>query len=115
MIGHVQTFKAFEQIRRPQVDMLQKLADEQVLFWNTGNPLIAGLRDRVFRTLDRNQRLQFQVLATTAGFRNQPPFGLFDRLMAAGILPDPWATRIPALSRGTMKAGDVSPHSTWSH
>lgn len=86
---------AFERIRRPQVDMLQRLADEQVLFWNTGNPLLGYLRDRVFRTLDWNRRLQYRVLATTAGLRRKAPFGLADRLIAAGLLPDPYADHLP--------------------
>lgn len=85
----------FERKRRPQVEMLQKLADEQVLFWNTGNPVIAFLRDRVFRTLDHNPRLRHQVLAAAAGLRAVPPFSLLDRLMAAGLLPDPHAQLIP--------------------
>ncbi len=87
---------AYERSRRPQVEMLQRLADEQVLFWNTGNPLLAFLRDRVFRTLDRNRRLRYRVLATTAGMRSIAPFGLLDRLMAAGFLPDPHADKLSA-------------------
>src|SRR5436309_3593820 len=87
---------SYERSRRPQVEMLQRLADEQVLFWNTGNPLLACLRDRVFRTLDRNQRLRYRVLATTAGLRTVAPFGLIDRLMAAGFLRDPHADRLSA-------------------
>lgn len=83
------TLRRYEQARRPQVTMLQKLADEQVLFWNTANPVIAFLRDRVFSTLDRNARLRYRVLSTTAGLRQAPPFGMMDRLMAAGFLPDP--------------------------
>ena len=75
--------------------MLQQLADEQVLFWNTGNPVLAFFRDRVFRTLDRNQRLRYQVLATTAGYRTQKPFSLLDRVIAAGLVPDPQAGRLP--------------------
>jgi hypothetical protein len=67
------------------------LADEQVLFWNTANPVIAFLRDRVFRTLDGNARLRYRILTTTAGLRTSPPFGPMDRLMAAGFLPDPSA------------------------
>jgi 2-polyprenyl-6-methoxyphenol hydroxylase-like FAD-dependent oxidoreductase len=82
---------AYETSRRQQVTMLQRLADEQVLFWNTGNPLLAFLRDRSFRTLDRNSRLRYRVLSTTAGLRSQPPFSLLDRLMVAGFLPDPRA------------------------
>ena len=80
--------KAFEQARRPQVTMLQRLADQQVFYWNTGNPVVAFLRDRVFQTLDRNARLRYQVLSTTAGLRTMPPFNLIDRVIAAGFLPD---------------------------
>lgn len=79
----------YERRRRPQVEMLQRLADEQVFFWNTGNPVLAFLRDRVFRTLDRNRRLRYAVLAVTAGVQTTAPFGRLDRLMAAGLLPDP--------------------------
>ncbi|MFZ1763004.1 MAG: monooxygenase, partial [Nitrospira sp.] len=83
--------RAFEVARRPHVMMLQRLADEQCRFWNTGNPVVAYLRDRVFRTLDRNARLRYRVLSTTAGLRSRPPFSLLDRVMAAGLLPDPRA------------------------
>jgi 2-polyprenyl-6-methoxyphenol hydroxylase-like FAD-dependent oxidoreductase len=88
--------RTYEILRRPQVTMLQKLADEQVLFWNTANPVIAFLRDRVFSTLDRNARLRYRVLSTTAGLRKDPPFGVMDRLMAAGFLPDPSASDMAA-------------------
>ena len=81
--------RTYEHARRPQVEMLQRLADEQVMWWNTGNPILALLRDRVFRTLDRNARLRYRVLATTAGLRTTPPFSLVDRVIAAGLLPDP--------------------------
>ena len=80
--------KEFERIRRPHVTMLQRLADQQVFFWNTGNPLVAFLRDRVFQTLDQNARLRYQVLSTTAGLRTTAPFSLMDRVIAAGFLPD---------------------------
>ncbi|MEC4889797.1 MAG: FAD-dependent monooxygenase [Nitrospira sp.] len=85
------TLKQYEAARRPQVTMLQRLADEQVVFWNTANPVLGFLRDRVFRTLDRNPRLRYRVLSTTAGLRQTAPFSLIDRVMAAGLLPDPCA------------------------
>ena len=87
--------RPFEDQRRPQTTMLQRLADEEVFFWNTGNPILAYLRDRVFTTLDKNKRLQYQVLAVTAGLSETPPFGWIDRLQAAGIVPDPSANRLP--------------------
>jgi 6-methylpretetramide 4-monooxygenase len=92
--------KRYERARRPQVTMLQRLADEQVLFWNTGNPVLALLRDRVFRTLDRNARLRYRVLSATAGLRPTPPFNLLDRVMAAGFLPDPAARDMAAGGAG---------------
>ena len=70
----------FETRRRPHVTMLQRLADQQVFYWNTGNP--------VFQTLDRNARLRYRVLSTTAGLRTTAPFDLVDRVIAAGFLPD---------------------------
>ncbi|HKY71564.1 MAG TPA: FAD-dependent monooxygenase [Nitrospira sp.] len=84
--------RAYEAARRPPVTMLQRLADQQVFFWNTGNPLVAWLRDRVFRTLDRNARLRYRVLSTTAGLRQTAPFSMLDRLIAAGFLPDLFTT-----------------------
>lgn len=88
--------KEFELVRRPHVTMLQRLADQQVFYWNTGNPVVAFLRDRVFQTLDRNERLRYQVLSTTAGLRTTAPFNLIDRVIAAGFLPDVCAHERPS-------------------
>ena len=87
--------KTFETRRRQQVTMLQQLADEEVFFWNTGNPVLSYLRDRVFMTIDGNPRLQYQVLTATAGLREKPPFTWLDRIHAAGLLPDPRAQHVP--------------------
>jgi 2-polyprenyl-6-methoxyphenol hydroxylase-like FAD-dependent oxidoreductase len=86
--------KAYEEARHPHVAMLQRLADQQVFYWNTGNPVVAFLRDRVFQTLDRNARLRYQMLSTTAGLRSTAPFDLVDRVIAAGFLPDFRANQI---------------------
>ncbi len=90
--------KNFETRRRPQVTMLQQLADEEVFFWNSGNPVLSYLRDRVFMTIDGNPRLQYQVLTATAGLRETPPFSWLDRVQAAGLLPDPRAQKVPVHS-----------------
>lgn len=97
------TLAEFERRRRPHVTMLQKLADEQVVFWNSGNPLLAWVRDRVFRTLDGNRRLRHAVLETTAGLRATPPFGLWDRLVAGGFMPDPSKDRVPRRGYGSCR------------
>jgi len=88
---------AYERARRPQVEMLQRLADEQTFFWNAADPIRCFLRDRVFRVLDRNARLRHQTLTATAGLRTTPPLTWFDKLMAAGFLPDPRADEISVL------------------
>ena len=86
--------RVYETRRRPTVDMLQRLADEEVFFWNTGNPLIVWLRNRVFSTIDRNQRLKYRMLTVKSGLRDTAPFvGIMDRLQATGFLPDPRANQ----------------------
>ena len=87
---------SYERARRPQVEMLQRLADEQTFFWNAADPVRCFLRDRVFRGLDRNTRLRYQALTATAGLRTTPPLTWMDKLMAAGFLPDPSADQVPA-------------------
>ncbi len=87
--------RAYEDKRRPHVEMLQRLADVEVFFWNTGNPILATIRNRVFSTLDRNRRLRYQVLSATAGLRETSPFGFVDRFQAIGVLPDPRADDLP--------------------
>jgi len=86
---------SYERARRPQVEMLQRLADEQTFFWNAADPVRCFLRDRVFRGLERNTRLRYHALTASAGLRTSPPMNWLDRLMAAGFLPDPRADEIP--------------------
>ena len=90
-----QALRVYEQARRPQVEMLQRLADEQVLFWNAADPVRCFLRDRVFRGMNRNARLRYQALLATAGLRTTPSLTWMDKFMAAGFLPDPKANVIP--------------------
>ncbi len=80
--------KVFERERRPHVEMLQRLGDEQTFFWNSRYSSIHWIVDRVLKKLDHNERLRFQVMETTAGLRDKPPFNFTDRLLAAGLLPD---------------------------
>jgi 2-polyprenyl-6-methoxyphenol hydroxylase-like FAD-dependent oxidoreductase len=91
----VEALAAYERERRPQVEMLQRLADEQAMFWNAADPVRCFLRDRVFRGMDRNPRLRYQALTATAGLRSTPPLTWTDKLMAAGLLPDPRANETP--------------------
>jgi hypothetical protein len=86
--------------------MLQRLADQQVFYWNTGNPVVAWMRDRVFHTLDRNARLRHQVLSTTAGLRKTAPFSFIDRVIAAGLLPDLFTLTAGGASSTTRTHGN---------
>jgi 2-polyprenyl-6-methoxyphenol hydroxylase-like FAD-dependent oxidoreductase len=88
---------AYETTRRPQVTMLQQLADERTLFWNASDPLRCYLRNRVFRGIDQNARLRYRVLTATAGLRTTPPLTWMDKLIAVGLLPDPHANDLPPL------------------
>ena len=85
---------AYEDTRRVTVERFQRLADRQVFFWNAGDPIRTGLRDRVFRTLDQNARLRYRMLAQVAGLEVRP-YDLLDYLQAAGLLPDVRAHQWP--------------------
>lgn len=73
----------YEQARRRQVQVLQRLGDEMTFFWNTGNPLIGWVRDRVFATLDRKDDLRFKMLEVVAGLSYRP-YTMWDRIRVLG-------------------------------
>jgi 2-polyprenyl-6-methoxyphenol hydroxylase-like FAD-dependent oxidoreductase len=73
----------YERLRRPRADTLQRLGDEMAFFWNTGNPIVARIRDRVFATLDRKDDLRHKMLALVAGLSDRP-FSTWDRVRALG-------------------------------
>ncbi|MEO5657876.1 MAG: FAD-dependent monooxygenase, partial [Nitrospiria bacterium] len=74
---------AYERRRRPHARVLQRLGDEMAFFWNTGNPMIAWLRDRVFATLERDDDLRRKMLALVAGVSDRP-YSAWDRVRALG-------------------------------
>jgi 2-polyprenyl-6-methoxyphenol hydroxylase-like FAD-dependent oxidoreductase len=77
---------AYEKARRPPVERLQRIAHEYAWLWNTGNPLLAWLRDRAFRGIGRRPDLLSKVLETEAGLR-VAPLSVPERLQAVGVLP----------------------------
>jgi len=77
----------YELVRRPATRILQKMGDELTWLWNTGNPLLAWLRDRILKNIGRYPRLQRKTLFTISGLAVQP-FNLLDRLIALGLLPE---------------------------
>jgi len=77
----------YEQVRKPATHVLQRMGDELTWLWNTGNPLLAWMRDRILRNIGRIPRLQRKIVSTVAGLELQP-FNQVDRLIALGLLPD---------------------------
>ncbi len=75
---------AYEQARRPVVEALQRIAHEYAWFWNTGNPVLARLRDHAFREIGRRPHLLSKVMETEAGIR-VAPLTLSERLQALGV------------------------------
>lgn len=72
---------AYEKARRGDVEILQNLGDEMVLFWNSGFLPMCWLRDRVFQGVALRPRLHDKLLSTVSGIAMQP-FNLRDRLSA---------------------------------
>lgn len=79
-------FADYEALRRPVVEVLQRQADEMVFFWNTGWLPMVRIRDRAFRTLDRDPGLRYKMLALIAG-HSRRRFTVTDRLRASGLFP----------------------------
>ena len=86
----------YESARRPQVERLQRTADELTLFWNNGWWPVSWLRGRVFRTLAGNRRLRSRMTALVGGLEADP-YSLVERFQAAGFLPDPRADEVVRL------------------
>ncbi|HTP41154.1 MAG TPA: NAD(P)/FAD-dependent oxidoreductase [Nitrospiria bacterium] len=90
----------FDSARRPQVERLQRAADEMTLLWNNGGWPVDWLRERIFRTLARNRRLRSRMTALVGGLPVRP-YSLVERFQAAGLLPDPRAGEAVRLESGS--------------
>ena len=74
----------YEEARRPVIERIQQVADEYVWLWETGNPLVAWLRDRIFRNIGDRPHLLQRVAATEAGI-DPSPLTFVERLQALGL------------------------------
>jgi len=83
-----ETLLHYEHARKPATQALQKMGDELTWLWNTGNPLLVWLRDRILKNIGQNPRLGRKTLFTISGLASQP-FNLLDRLIALGMFPEP--------------------------
>ncbi len=64
--------KGYERFRRPVTESLHRLADEMTLVWNTSNPLVVPVRERVFRGIGRRSELEKKIVRTISGTSFQP-------------------------------------------
>jgi 2-polyprenyl-6-methoxyphenol hydroxylase-like FAD-dependent oxidoreductase len=77
----------YQLVRKPATQILQKMGDELAWLWNTGNPVLVLLRDRILKNIGQNPRLGRKTLFTISGLALQP-FNLLDRLIALGLFPE---------------------------
>jgi 2-polyprenyl-6-methoxyphenol hydroxylase-like FAD-dependent oxidoreductase len=74
----------YEETRRSVVARLQRIADEYVWLWETTHPLLARLRDRIFRNVGERPELLHRVAAIEAGIESGP-LTFTERLQALGV------------------------------
>jgi 2-polyprenyl-6-methoxyphenol hydroxylase-like FAD-dependent oxidoreductase len=76
--------KTYEAARRPQTEMLQRMAELTATLMNTHNGVVEWLRDRTMRRMQRNRRSMMLALETASGMKRN--IGLTDKLRLAGFL-----------------------------
>jgi 2-polyprenyl-6-methoxyphenol hydroxylase-like FAD-dependent oxidoreductase len=74
----------YEEARRPVIERLQRVANEYVWLWETSNPLLAWLRDRIFANVGERPKLLYRVAATEAGIEPRP-LTFLERFQALGV------------------------------
>ncbi len=75
----------YEAIRRPPMEQLHKIAWEYHLLWGSPNPIVAALRNQIFRNTARSPRLLKKVIAIEGGLATG--YTLRERLCAVTGLP----------------------------
>jgi 2-polyprenyl-6-methoxyphenol hydroxylase-like FAD-dependent oxidoreductase len=75
---------AYENIRRPVCERLQRVANEYAWLWENRNPILVRLRDRIFRTIGNRPELLYKVAATEAGLLTSS-LTFRERLQALGV------------------------------
>lgn len=80
--------KGYEKIRLPITESLHRLADEMTLVWNTSNPFVVPVRERVFRGIGRRRELEKKIVRTISGTSFQP-LTAWDKMKAlwSGTVP----------------------------
>jgi 2-polyprenyl-6-methoxyphenol hydroxylase-like FAD-dependent oxidoreductase len=71
-VGVLRAIAEYESLRRPRTIDLHRLADEMTWIWNSSNPFIVSLRERVFRGMDRSPSLSRKIVRTISGLSFEP-------------------------------------------
>lgn len=79
--GLIRAIGEYESRRKPRTVQLHRLADEMTWVWNSGNPFIVAVRERVFRGMDRTPALGQKIVRTISGMAFEPLTSL-DKLKA---------------------------------
>ncbi|MEK7748206.1 MAG: NAD(P)/FAD-dependent oxidoreductase [Nitrospirota bacterium] len=66
------TLSEYEALRRPSVEVLQRLGDEMTFFWNSGLAPVIWARNMSFRALANNRALRDKMLKTISGVEVTP-------------------------------------------
>lgn len=68
----LQAISEYESRRKPRTRDLHRLADEMTWIWNSGNPVIVALREKVFRGMDRVPSVSRKIVRTISGLSFEP-------------------------------------------
>ncbi|AIA31801.1 hypothetical protein BOX30_00530 [Leptospirillum ferriphilum] len=68
----LQGIAEYESRRKPRTMELHRLADEMTWVWNSGNPVIVALREKVFRGLDKMPSVSRKIVRTISGLSFEP-------------------------------------------
>jgi 2-polyprenyl-6-methoxyphenol hydroxylase-like FAD-dependent oxidoreductase len=76
--------KSYEAARRPQTELLQRMAELTAMLMNTNNRVVQWLRDRTMRRMRGDRKSMMLALETASGMKRN--ITLTDKLRLAGFL-----------------------------
>jgi 2-polyprenyl-6-methoxyphenol hydroxylase-like FAD-dependent oxidoreductase len=79
----------YEGIRRPEMDRLHNIAWEYEILWDSPNPVIVFLRNRIFQNVGKSPRLLRKVVSIEGGLTTRG-YSLIERFAALTGLPLDW-------------------------
>lgn len=76
--------KSYEEARRPQTELLQRMAELTAMLMNTSNRAVEWVRDRTLRKMQHDHRSKMLALEVATGMKEKVSF--WDKLRLAGIV-----------------------------